>query len=75
MSKLVNGAMYAYLILSLSLSGNDVIFDLSLCIHLHCQGIGCPLLPTHLQGKLGHMDLWESASISEVLVKHTFIQQ
>lgn len=59
------------LILSLSLSGDGIIFDFPFCIYLHCQGIGCFPLPAHLQRKLGHMDLWESSSISKVLHKQT----
>lgn len=61
-----------YLILALPLSGDGIIFDLSFCVHLHCQGIGRLLLPAHLQRKLGHMDLWESSSISEILQKYNF---
>lgn len=62
----------ADLILVLSLSGDGIIFDLSLSIHLHSQGIGCLFLSTHLQRELGHMDLWESSSISKVLQRHRF---
>lgn len=58
-----------YLILALSLSGNGVIFDLSLCVHLYSQGIGGLLLPSHLQRKLGNVDLRESSPISEILHK------
>lgn len=56
-----------YLILVLSLSGNSIIFNFSFCIHLNSQGIRGHLLSTHLQWKLGHMDLWESSSIPKVL--------
>ena len=64
----------AYLILSLSLSGNGIIFDLPFCVHLHSKGIGRLLLPAHLQGKLGHVDLGKSTSISKVLRKHRWQQ-
>lgn len=64
--------MPVYLILVLSLSGDGIIFDLSFRINLHSQGVGRLLLSTHLQRKLGHVDLWESSSISKVLQKHRF---
>lgn len=56
-----------HLVFVLTLPSNGVIFDLALCIHLHCESIGGPFLPTHFQRILGHMDLWKSSSISKIL--------
>lgn len=61
--------LHFYLILVLSLFSNGIILDLSFWVHLHCQGIRRLLLSAHLQRKLGHVDFWESSSISEILVK------
>lgn len=57
----------AYLFLPLPLSGDGVILDLALGVHLHGEGVGRLVLPAHLQGELGHVDLRVSTSISEIL--------
>jgi hypothetical protein len=51
------------------LPGDDVVFDFSLGVELHGQGVGGAGLfkTTHRQGKLGRGDLGVGASVAEIL--------
>lgn len=59
--------MRDYLVFGLPLSSNCIVFDFPFRIHLYGQCIRHFFLSPHIQGILGHMDFWESTSISKIL--------